>query len=126
MEAEDVDKTPAGFLKIPDTEASGGHALAIPVHAAKGVGAAQYSSGKIAPGTYELYARVYWTDGCSNSLRFSVGNVEISLTSDIYNKWHLLHSPRKIRITDPPQTLSIHNLENGVRIDYWGLRPVAD
>lgn len=125
VEAETTGKADQCFQVIPDPQASGGQALAIPANAVKGRGEAHYDTHKLAPGDYELYARVKWLDGCSNSIKFSLNDQQVTLTSDIFKKWHVLTTPRVLSLSKQPQEGIIQNLENGIKIDYWGLRRIT-
>ncbi|MDT8391844.1 MAG: hypothetical protein RRC34_15185 [Lentisphaeria bacterium] len=112
------------FVVIPAADISGGRVLSLPMEAEKGVGEAKYQVEVPADGTYRLAAKVWWSDGCSNSVAFQVGSERLILSSGEYGRWHTLKSPRLINLPAGPLTLSILAIETGVQIDWWELVPV--
>ena len=124
IEAEMFDTATAPFTVIRDNNASNGHATAIPQDEGKGTGKAVYTVDIPVDGFYLLYARVYWLDGCSNSLLLEVGKSRMLLASDIFGRWHTLETKEPIRLGRGPATLTLHNVEDGVRCDTIGLRKV--
>jgi hypothetical protein len=105
IEAEAATEIEQPFANVALGDASGGRGLAIPDHGGKGKGYARFTVPVPESGTYVLYARVYWEDGCSNSVRFVVGGHD------------------GITLASGNVQVEIQNLEDGIRIDYWGLRP---
>jgi len=112
------------FRILAELDASAGQALVIPVGAGKGKGLARYQINIAQPGSYRLHARVYWADGCSNSFAFEIAESTVVLTSETYGRWHVVESPRQLELERGELEVTIHNLEDGVRLDYWQLRRV--
>lgn len=121
VEAEDcVDiHPPLKVVELPDT--SGGKAVVIPDKSEKGVGHAVYEVDVPEAGEYRLRAQVYWLDGCGNSIRFAAGDQSVVITSDTYGRWHTLTAVRTLTLPTGPQRLTVHNVEDGIRLDYWQL-----
>lgn len=124
IEAETFTEATPPFIVIRDNGASGGHATAIPQDEGKGTGQAVYKIDIPIDGFYLLSARVYWLDGCSNSLLFEAGNRRMLLASDIFGRWHTLETKQPVRLGRGSATIVVHNVEDGVRYDTIGLRKV--
>ena len=122
-EAEAYQAIEEPFRVIQDNEASAYAAIAAPNETAKGKGHVTYRLRVPATGDYRLYARVFWEDGCSNSLAMESEAGMVVLSSDIFSRWHTLRAARALSLEEGEQTIIIRNLEDGVRIDYWGLQP---
>ena len=110
------------FVRVPANDASGGLVLAIPDLAGKGVGSAEYHVTIPEDGTYTLEARVFWDDGCSNSLLFQLGETSITLASEMFKQWHVLDAPQRLPLHKGALTVRVLNLEDGVKLDWWVLR----
>ena len=68
-------------------------------------------------GTYSLWARAWWLDGCGNSFAVSVdGGDRATISSGNYKRWHWVRGP-KLRLTAGTHTLVLHNTEDGARLD---------
>jgi len=105
-------------------DASGGKGLVIPDHRRRDSGTAYFVVQIPQAGTYVLYARVYWEDGCSNSVRFVTADEGgVTLSSGTYGKWHTLEGSQPFNLRQGELRVGLQNLEDGIRIDYWGLRP---
>ena len=119
-------------VKAGQTEASkaipgaaGGVYLEIPQGAGKppdvqGEAAFEFVVDK--PGTYYLWARVWWLDGCGNSLGMSLnGEKEFTFGQDAtYKQWHWVKAPARLsqlNLQAGKQTLKVANREDGVAID---------
>lgn len=68
-------------------------------------------------GTYQLYARCWWMDGCGNSFYLTFdGNDRMTLSDGDYKRWHWVRGPR-VHLTAGKHTLKIANAEDGARMD---------
>ncbi len=71
--------------------------------------------------TYILWARVWWTDGCSNSLFMSINGAQFAFGQDAtYRQWHWVKATGRLPQLDLKKgkhTLTISNREDGVAID---------
>jgi hypothetical protein len=125
VEAEDATDVAAPFAAVSLGDASGGRGLVIPDAGGKDKGGARFVVHVPEDGTYVLYARVYWDDGCSNSLCFlPAGQNSVTLSSGTYERWHTLESSQPLTLTKGDLEVRLRNLEDGIRLDYWGLRPL--
>ena len=122
VEAEACASRTKPFIVIPANDASGDHALAVPHKSGKSKGSASYAVDVPEDGSYLLFARVHWKDGCANSVRFQAGGETTTFASEIFRRWHVLTAKRAIRLEAGSLEVVAHNLEDGVWIDYWGLR----
>lgn len=72
-------------------------------------------------GVYYLWCRVWWLDGCGNSVTLHVdGGQGIAFGQDgTYKTWHWVKAPSKPVLDLAPgrHTLKLANREDGVRID---------
>lgn len=98
----------AGFLDIPWDK-----------NETKGVGWATYRINVKTPGTYYLWARTFWANGCGNSIGISVnGGPPITLGEDgTYDKWHWVGGRARVNLKLGENIFKIHNRETGVRVD---------
>jgi hypothetical protein len=122
VEAETFASTSRPFTTVSDNDASGHRALAIPQGKGKGEGATVYEVEIPSDGFYVLYARVYWQDGCSNSLLFETPADQRMLASDTFLRWHTLEARKPLLLRKGSAKIQICNVEDGVRLDAWGLR----
>ncbi len=85
----------------------------------KGVGSASYTINVKTPGTYYLWARTFWANGCGNSIAISVnGGSPITLGEDgTYDKWHWVGGIARVNLKSGANTFKILNRETGVRVD---------
>ncbi len=109
------------IVKANDT--SGNQTLEIPDKSGKGVGEAIYELEIKKAGTYLLVSRVWWEDGCSNSLGFAIDGVQHKISSARYKVWHDLTSKKSVELQPGKLTITLQNIEDGIRLDYFELRP---
>ena len=124
IEAESALRIKRPFCVVPNRDASGGKTLLLPVTALKGIGTVEYQLKIPETGLYQLYGKVLWHDGCSNSLGFHFmdpAGTNLVLSSHLYGEWHVLKSPRPLRLAAGKVTLKVTNTETGVGLDYFGL-----
>lgn len=122
VEAEAYTDIEFPFVQAADPSASNAMCLMIADAAGKGVGRATYRVNVPVAGRYLFHARVWWRDGCGNSIAFETGDATAVLASDTYGRWHLLTSPRVLDLKEGVQTFRLANLEDGVKVDFWGIR----
>jgi len=122
VEAEDCSALDGAFLRVEANDASGNRVLDIPEDSGKGRGTAVYDVDIPESGRYALSARVYWLDGCSNSIGFTVDNDNLMITSDLFCQWHDVTARRTVDLKTGRTRVIIRNLEDGVCVDYWVLR----
>lgn len=125
VEAESAFEVMPPFLVVQADGASGGAALAIPDGRGKGIGRATLELTVPEAGRYLLFARVFWADGCANSIGFRIAGQEIRLSDDIYQRWHYLEGRTVLELPEGRTLLEVVNLEDGVMVDYLGLRAVG-
>jgi len=123
-EGEDASEIERPFVVVSDPDASGGAALGLPDQSGKGVGGATYHVEIPEAGEYRLHARVFWQDGCSNSVLFEVADEKILLAGDLYLRWHRLDAKRPVQLPAGTTTVVIRNVEDGIRIDSFGFTPI--
>jgi hypothetical protein len=121
VEGESFASATGAFRRIQDNDASGHLALEIPADSGKAQGEARYSLDLSSPGVYRLSARVFWEDGCSNSLAFQVNDTRCGVSSELFSHWHELQSPVLLDLPAGPVMIVVQNLEDGVRLDYFQL-----
>ena len=124
VEGEDYVRVTGFFRTVRANDASGNKALEIPNDTGKGVGEAVYEFELKEAGTYQLSARVFWPDECSNSLGFEIAGVKHSISTELLKTWHTLKSKKKQKLPAGKLTLKIRNLEDGIRLDYFELEPL--
>ena len=85
----------------------------------KGVGSATVRVNVKTAGTYYLWARTFWANGCGNSIGVSVnGGDSITLGEDgTYDKWHWVGGNARVKLKAGVNTFVIKNRETGVRVD---------
>ncbi len=126
IEAENALDLQPNFIVVPANDSSGDHVIEIPKDSGKGIGTAEYELDIPESGMYKLFARVWWEDGCSNSIAVEIGNLpRIVLSNELFKKWQLIESVVPIALDKGKCRLKIINLEDGVKIDFLGLVPVA-
>lgn len=103
---------------------SGGGYLEIPWdgNATKGKGQAGYRFTVKQAGTYTLWARTYWQNGCGNSISVSVnGSAPATIGEDgTYNEWKW-HEGLRVKLKAGVNTLVLKNRETGVQVDQFFL-----
>jgi hypothetical protein len=101
----------AGFLEIPwDRNES------------KGKGQAGYKFKVATAGTYTLWARTFWANGCGNSIEVSVNGGAPSILGEdgTYDEWKWRGGVR-VKLNAGVNTLVLKNRETGVRVDQFFL-----
>lgn len=85
----------------------------------KGVGQAIVRVNVKTAGTYYLWARTFWANGCGNSIAVGVnGGAPITLGEDgTYDKWHWVGGRARVNLKAGTNTFVIKNRETGVRVD---------
>lgn len=85
----------------------------------KGIGQAVVRVNVKTAGTYYLWARTYWANGCGNSIGVGVnGGDSITLGEDgTYDKWHWVGGNARVALKAGVNTFVIKNRETGVRVD---------
>lgn len=85
----------------------------------KGVGSAVVYANVKTAGTYYLWARTFWANGCGNSIGVSVNDGEsIILGEDgTYDKWHWVGGNARVKLKAGRNKFIIKNRETGVRVD---------
>jgi GNAT superfamily N-acetyltransferase len=126
VEAESALEVMPPFVVVRTAGASGDEALAIPEGRGKGIGRATLSVDVPKAGQYVFFARVQWADGCGNSIAFSYADQEIRLSDELYHEWHQVEGRVPVELPAGTVTFQAVNLEDGVMVDYIGLRPASD
>jgi hypothetical protein len=140
LEAEDSDEIEPAMVKEtlpaprPGTQsihkASGGKCVSVPKDANKErkenpVGKVTLKFEIPKDGTYYIYPRTWWKDGCGNSFGMSVdGGEPISVTDSTYEAWHWIRLsrrgsalPRPFKLKKGKHTLTFVNREDHARLD---------
>ncbi|MBE7464717.1 MAG: hypothetical protein HS116_14675 [Planctomycetes bacterium] len=113
----------------PDREAAHGAVLAIPLGAGKAEHAppagAEYMLDVPVSGTYALWVRAWWTDGCANSVAASVddGEQHVLGNDGTYHAWHWVEGP-DVQLKAGAQRLKLYHREDGIKLDQFALVPV--
>ncbi len=70
------------------------------------------------PGTYKLWVRAWWEDGCGNSVAAQVGNNKSALVGNdgTYRVWHWVEGP-VFNLQSGKQVFTLIPRESGARID---------
>lgn len=124
IEAEDLLGEPTRPLVVTNAnDASGNLALSIPLGAGKGKGEAEYAIAGLSRGTYTVWARALWYDGCANSIGCIVGGQEMVISDEIFKRWHWVPSVRTIELGSGNKKLRLCNTEDGIMVDQLILSP---
>lgn len=104
----------------------------------KGVGSATITVNVKKAGTYYLWARTFWANGCGNSIGVSTnGGDSIILGEDgTYDRWHWVGGNARVKLKAGANKFVIKNRETGVRVDQiflcedgnytpTGIRPIS-
>jgi hypothetical protein len=126
LEAEAALEIMPPFTAVRSVGASGDMALAIPEGRGKGIGRASWQVNVPTAGRYVLSARVRWADGCGNSIAFTCAGREVHLSDDLYEEWHQVEARVPLELPAGSVELRAVNLEDGIMVDYLGLRPVRE
>ena len=120
-EAEAFVSVTGNLRAVQANDCSGNRALDIPNDTGKGYGVAKYELTLPETGDYELRARVFWEDGCSNSVAFAVDGVEVTLVSELFTTWHVLAARQRFHLVGGLHRVELRNLEDGIKVDYFEL-----
>ena len=113
------------FKIVPANDASGDLAVESPNDSGKGVGHAVYEVDIPQHGAYRLMARVWWEDGCSNSLGIQVsGQPQVVLADEIFNRWHNIEAAQPVKLKAGKCKITLVPVEDGIKIDHFSLVPV--
>jgi hypothetical protein len=101
-----------GFLEIPWDR-----------NETKGTGQAGYRLNVVTAGTYTLWARTYWLNGCGNSIAVLVNGGPVAVLGEdgTYDKWHWVGGKARVRLKAGVNTLVLKNRETGIRVDQFFL-----
>ena len=123
FEAETPDhmESPLRPVKGQGNAVSGGGFLEIPwdQNKTKGVGYATYSIKAPKAGTYTLWARCYWANGCGNSIQLGTSKANLKLLGEdgTYDAWHWVGGKSVVALKKGKNNFVLHNHETGVRVD---------
>jgi hypothetical protein len=121
VEGEDFDKVTGGFDRMAANDVSGNKVLVLPDGSGKAIGYATYELEIPQAGAWQLTGRVFWEDGCSNSLGFEVLDQDVRISSELFNQWHELTGKRAVSLPAGKVTVRVNNIEDGVRLDWFRL-----
>jgi hypothetical protein len=126
VEAETAAEIEPNFKIVPANDSSGDLVVESPNDSGKGVGFARYEIDVPEGGAYRLTARVWWEDGCSNSVAVMIaGQSRIVLSDEVFKRWHVIESLKPVELRKGKRKVVLHPLEDGIRIDYFSLVPVG-
>ena len=94
----------------------------MPLKSGKGIGYVDYELDIPESGTYKIYARVYFLDGCSNSFDVQINNKSHILTDEQFKLWHVLSGLKTVSLEKGKVSIRLNNTEDGISIDYLELR----
>jgi len=118
IEAEATSRAPDGVMVVQDAnDASGNRVLAVPLGAGKENGTAAYSLPAIPAGSYTIWVRAHWTDGCSNSIGCVIGEAHIKISDELFKQWHWVGSSQQVSLPGGPVEMILLSLEDGIMID---------
>lgn len=88
----------------------------------KGIGQATYRINVKTPGTYYMWARTFWANGCGNSIEVSVNGSSRTLGEDgTYDNWHWVDTKVRVNLKAGVNTFVLKNRETGIRVDQFFL-----
>ncbi len=101
-----------GYLEIPWDQ-----------NVSKGKGQAVYTVNAKTAGVYTMWARVYWANGCGNSVAVSVngGPVRVLGEDGTYDKWHWVKTTARVSLKAGANKFILKNRETGVSVDQFYL-----
>ena len=125
LEAEAAEQIVEPFVikSVSDQKVSGS-TLDIPLKSGKGKGSAIYNLEIKSSGLYKINARVYWLDGCSNSLSFHINGKPYVITDEQFKTWHTVSSLKKLKLDKGTYRIELKNLEDGIRLDWFELEKI--
>lgn len=122
IEAEDAKEVKRNFKIVPANDSSGDRIIESPNDSGKGVGKAVYEIKIPEDGQYRLFARVWWEDGCSNSMAVKIDDLpKVVLANEIFKRWQVIEAVKPISLPKGKCKLTIIPLEDGIKIDTLGL-----
>ena len=85
----------------------------------KGIGSATVIVNVKTAGTYYIWARTFWANGCGNSIGVSTngGSTAILGEDGTYDKWHWVGGNTRVKLKAGQNKFVIKNRETGVRVD---------
>ena len=125
FEAEKPVKIASPLQKVGGKGAvvSGGGYLEIPwdENKTKGLGEATYRFNVKTPGTYYVWARTFWANGCGNSVEVRVNGSDGKILGEdgTYDSWHWVGGRARVALKAGVNTLTLKNRETGVRVDQF-------
>lgn len=125
FEAEKPVKIESPLKKVSGKGAivSGGGYLEIPwdENKTKGIGEATYRFNVKTAGTYYIWARTFWANGCGNSIETTVngGPSKILGEDGTYDAWHWVGGKTRVALKAGQNTLTLKNRETGVQVDQF-------
>ena len=122
QEAETTLTLSAPLRAVAANDASNHQVLLIPNESGKAVGEASYTLDLPKAGIWRLRARVWWEDGCSNSVAFVLGDQPPDLlSSELFLTWHELSARLAHPLPAGPVKVILRNVEDGIRVDWFEL-----
>ena len=127
LECERVESVEAPFAVAADEQASGGKCVVLPRPATgkKNLGGMASLRFRVCtPGSYRLWARVWWTDGCGNSFRLKLNGKRLPTVGQdgTYKSWHWVDlKMRTLKLAPGEHVLEILGKEDGIKIDQFFL-----
>lgn len=102
---------------------SGGGYLEIPWdgNKTKGIGQSTYKFNVKTAGTYYIWARTFWANGCGNSVEVSVNGSDGKILGEdgTYDAWHWVGGRARVTLKAGQNTLVLKNRETGVMVDQF-------
>ncbi len=117
--AKSVD-APMRVIKKSNKNWSGEGYLEVPPEAGKKGGDAAYTISVAQAGSYSVWARTFWQDGCGNSVGVQVDDYSpATLGQDgTYNRWHWVNAKgAKYKLSAGKHTVKLLNREDGIMVD---------
>jgi hypothetical protein len=109
---------------------SGGGYIEIPWdnNKTKGIGSATIRFNVKKAGVYNLWSRVFWANGCGNSIEAVVngGSPKILGEDGTYDRWHWVGGSAKVALKAGTNVLVLKNRETGVKVDQFFLCTDSD
>jgi hypothetical protein len=127
FEAETPQSIKSPLVKVANKGkvVSGGGYLEIPwdENKTKGLGDATYTFNVKTAGTYYVWARTFWANGCGNSIEVSVNGTPPKILGEDgqYDSWHWVGGKARVTLKAGTNTLKLHNRETGIRVDQFFL-----
>jgi hypothetical protein len=107
--AQAAEASGKGYLEIPWDE-----------NKTKGIGQATYKFNVKTAGTYYIWVRAYWMNGCGNSVGVSVnGGPLVTIEDSTADHWHYVGGKKRVALKAGQNTLILKNTETGVKVDQF-------